>query len=389
MPSPICELAIGDATRVGNAILKYISANDAGLTGAHQCGFYLPKPVWEMYAKFPPKRGRNDESAVTVTWQGGQRVTDSRVKWYGAAKSEYRLTRFGKDFPFLTPDSVGDLFVLIPEDLQNFKGYVLDTEEDIEDLQAALGVEVTAFWAAYRNRQPQVETEDQCVERHFRKFIETLRDAFPSGETFSKQTQDALLECFKDFAKASADKALMRCVDAEYKLFRMAERQICQPQIVRVFKDVDDFLATASSIMNRRKARAGRALENHFEYLLKRAAIPHVIRPSTVDGKPDIIIPSVAAYEDRRYPNDKLFMVGVKTTCKDRWRQVLNEAKRIQNKYILTTQQGISTKQLKEMKDAHVQLIVPADLHTKYPPRSEMKLLPVDGFLQAIRRKLA
>ena len=388
MPSPICELAVSEATRVGNAILKYISANDAGLTGAHQCGFYLPKPVWEMYTKYPPKVGRNDEAEVYVEWQGGQRRTHSRVKWYGKAKSEYRLTRFGKDFPFLTPDSVGDLLVLIPESHHDFKAFVLDTEADIEEIQAALGVEVTGFWAAYRNRQPQVETEDQCVERHFRKFVEHLEE-FPSGQAFSKQTQDALLECLKDFARVSADKTLMRCVDAEYKLFRMAERQICQSQIVRVFKDVDDFLATASSIMNRRKARAGRALENHFEYLLKRAAIPHVIRPPEVDGKPDIIIPSAEAYLDKRYPTEKLVMVGVKTTCKDRWRQVLNEAKRIREKHILTTQQGISTRQLKEMNESHVQLIVPVDLHTKYPPRSEMKLLPVDGFLQRIRQRLA
>jgi len=192
------------------------------------------------------KVGRNDEAEVYVEWQGGQRRTHSRVKWYGKAKSEYRLTRFGKDFPFLTPDSVGDLLVLIPESHHDFKAFVLDTEADIEEIQAALGVEVTGFWAAYRNRQPQVETEDQCVERHFRKFVEHLEE-FPSGQAFSKQTQDALLECLKDFARVSADKTLMRCVDAEYKLFRMAERQICQSQIVRVFKDVDapDLAATA------------------------------------------------------------------------------------------------------------------------------------------------
>lgn len=103
-------------------------------------------------------------------------------------------------------------------------------------------------------------------------------------------------ECHARVDQLSADKTLVRCVDAEYKLYRLAERQICQNEIVRVFKDVDDFLATASSIMNRRKSRAGRSLENHFDFLLRRAAIPHVIRPHEVDGKPDIIIPSLEAY---------------------------------------------------------------------------------------------
>ncbi len=206
--------------------------------------------------------------------------------------------------------------------------------EDIEDIQAALGVEVTGFWAAYAHGKPRVETEIQCIERRFRQFIEEL-EKFPSGNEFSQETLDALLECVKSFGRLNADKTLVRCVDAEYRLYRLAERQICQNDIIRVFKDVDDFLATASSIMNRRKSRAGRSLENHFDYLLRRSEIPHVIRPNDVDGKPDIIIPSVeAATSDSHYPTSKLFMVGVKTTCKDRWRQVLNEAKRIKDKHI-------------------------------------------------------
>jgi len=389
MPSPICELAIEEALKAGNTLLKYISANDAGLTGAHQCGFYLPKPVWEMYASFGPERGRNDEAEVTVHWQGDQRITDSRVKWYGkGTRSEYRLTRFGKDFPFLTPDSVGELLVLIPENHQAFKAYVLDTDEDIEDIQAALGVEVTGFWAAFRNGKPQIETEGQCIERRFRQFVEHL-DEFPTGNAFSRETLEALQECVKQFDQLTADKTLVRCVDAEYKLYRLAERQICQSEIVRVFKDVDDFLATASSIMNRRKSRAGRSLENHFDYLLRQAAIPHVIRPSEVDGKPDIIIPSVEAYRDNRYPTNKLFMVGVKTTCKDRWRQVLNEAKRIKEKHILTIQQGISKRQLNDMKEDGVQLIVPGEFHKQYPPKSDMRLLQVDEFVHVVRQRLA
>jgi hypothetical protein len=182
---------------------------------------------------------------------------------------------------------------------------------------------------------------------------------------------------------------LVRCVDAEYKLYRLAERRICQTEIVRVFKDVDDFLKTASSIMNRRKSRAGTSLENHFDHLLTRAAIPHVIRPRDVDEKPDIIIPSVAAYQDSHYPTNKLFMVGVKTTCKDRWQQVLNEAKRIKEKHILTIQQGISRRQLNDMKEDGVQLIVPADIHKQYPPGSDMRLLGVDDFIHLVRRRLA
>jgi hypothetical protein len=388
MPSPICELAIAEALQVGNALLKFISPNDAGITGTHQCGFYLPKPIWEMYAAFGPEKGRNNEAEVEVRWQEDQLVTNSRVKWYGkGTRSEYRLTRFGKGFPFLTPESVGDLLVLVPVSHHAFKAYVLDNDEDIEDIQAALGIEVTGFWGAYEGGKPRVETEGQCLERRFREFVKDLED-FPTGSAFSQATVKALKECVEQFEKLNPDKTIVRCVDTEYKLYRLAERQICQNEIVRVFKDVDDFLNTASSIMNRRKSRAGRSLENHFEYLLKQAEIPHVIRPSKVDGKPDIIIPSVDAYNDARYPTNKLFMVGVKTTCKDRWRQVLNEAKRIKEKHIMTIQQGISKKQLNDMKEDGVQLIVPQEFHKQYPPNSDMKLLQVGEFVDLVRKRL-
>lgn len=82
-------------------------------------------------------------------------------------------------------------------------------------------------------------------------------------------------------------------------------------------------------------------------------------------------------------------MVGVKTTCKDRWRQVLNEAKRIKNKHILTMQQGISRKQLNDMKEDGVQLIVPAEFHKQYPRNSDMRLLQVEQFVDLVRRRLA
>ena len=82
MASPNCERAIFDATRVGGAILKFISPNDVGTTGGHQCGYYLPKAAWKMFTEHPPRKGENKETEVEVAWQDGS-VTKSRVKWYG------------------------------------------------------------------------------------------------------------------------------------------------------------------------------------------------------------------------------------------------------------------------------------------------------------------
>lgn len=387
MQSPFCGLAIENATRYGNALLKFISRNDVNLTGGHQHGFYLPKKIWQMFTPQPPVKGAVTKHEIQIQWQDDV-ITDSTITWYGAkTRSEYRLTKFGRGFPYLVHDMVGDLLVLIRKNETEFLAYFLDLEEDINELQAALGVEVTQSWGVYQSgAEIAIETEDECVERHFRRFAETLT-AFPAGSEFSAEARRALRDCLKNFDRLSSDDALMATMDAEYRLFKLAERQICQRDIIRVFRDIDDFLQTASSIMNRRKSRAGRSLENHVEQVLTNAEIPHTMRPN-IDGKPDVVIPNEAAYHDRNYPLDKLFIVGVKTTCKDRWRQVLNEGKRVPEKHILTIQQGISPNQLNEMHRANVTLVVPQRLHKDYPKERDITLLNIEEFVATVRRQL-
>lgn len=387
MPSPIGERAISDALSTGRALLKFISANDAGATGAHQAGFYLPKPVWEMYAPFGPVPGRLDKHGVNITWPDGV-VRESVVTWYGQkTRSEYRLTRFGRGFPFLTPDSVGSLLVLIPEQRDRFTAYVLDLEDDIEEFLAALGVQIVDTWGVFdKGSAVSLETEDACVERHFREFASEVDD-FPTGEVFSAKTLEALEDCIKTFRAMSSDQMLMRSVEAEYALFRLVERRLCEPEISRVFKSVEDFIETAARIMNRRKSRAGRSLENHVGHVLQTAGIPHDVRPQ-IEGRPDIVIPGKREYDDPRYPVDRLFVVGVKTTCKDRWGQVVKEARRVQHKHILTTQRGIASGQLREMKEANVSLVVPKSIQSDYPPERDIEMLSIEQFIGVVRDKL-
>ena len=387
MPAPLVEQAVIDAWDHGNALLKYISPNDTGITGGHQCGFYLPKHSWRMFTVNPPRKGKNAEQMVEVLWQGDF-TTRSCIKWYGVGtRSEYRITRFGRDFPFLTEDNVGDLFVLIRTDESTFKAFVFDRAADIEDIQASLGVEVTGTVGIFTGVRKTEETEDDCINKHFRGFVEKLR-AFPDTSSFSSTTLKALLDCLPRFGSFSPDIRLMALIENEYSLFRMAEKLLCQDEIFRRYRSVDDFLSTASRIMNRRKSRAGRSLENHVGYILRDTKVPFQARV-TVDGVPDILIPGKDAYLDKDWPLDRLFAVGVKTTCKDRWRQVLNEAKRVPRKHILTIQHGISAKQLVEMRDSGVSLVVPKALHSLYPAVPGMQILSLDGFITTVRRSLA
>jgi type II restriction enzyme len=342
-----------------------------------------------MYTPHAPVTGRNDKHPVSILWQDG-RTTESVITWYGAAKHEYRLTRFGRDFPFLNEDVVGDLLVLIPKSLNEFIAYVLDFDEDIEEIQSSLGVEAFENWGIYQNGVAQkAESEDDCIDRKIRKFSAALTN-FPTGSVFSQTTRDILIACLKKFPELNADEALVRAYQTEYQLFQSVERQVCQNEVSgRLFKSIDDFIQTAASIMNRRKARAGRSFENHVEYLLTHAKIPHKMRPSLgADGKPDIIIPDEKAYFDAAFPKQKLFVIGLKTTCKDRWRQVLNEAPKHKSKHIVTLQQGISGAQLQEMHTAGVSLVVPQALHKSFPKEHTINLLSVEAFIQEVKQQL-
>lgn len=391
MPSPACEQAIQDAQRAGRALLKFISPNDVGLTGSHQKGYYLPKAAWQIFTPFPPTKGVNNDHRVEAIWPDG-RITQSTVKWYGTGtRSEYRITGFNKerDFPFITADCVGSLLVLIPEQPDRFLMYVFDLEDEIEDLQAGLGVEAVKGWTVYDSKATAPpETENDCIERHFRTFTAGLT-AFPPTVNVSNEARAALISCVRDFMTTPSDQMLLRCVEVEYALFKFAERKLCEPEIVRVFKTVDDFLTTAQTILQRRKARAGHSLEHHVAFLLREARIPFDTGADVEGTKPDVLIPGKREYLDAAYPDAKLFALGIKTTCKDRWRQVLREAPRIRSKHILTLQKGISPAQLDEMRSSDVTLIVPEGLHTDYPKDRRAELVTVAKFIDDVRAVLA
>ena len=102
---------------------------------------------------------------------------------------------------------------------------------------------------------------------------------------------------------------------------------------------------------------------------------------------PDFIFPSIAAYTDPQFPTAQLYMLAVKTTVKDRWRQILQEADRIQTKHLLTLQEGVSDNQWQEMRQAGVVLVVPTPLKHHYPAHMQADILSVQEFIDLVRQR--
>lgn len=103
--------------------------------------------------------------------------------------------------------------------------------------------------------------------------------------------------------------------------------------------------------------------------------------------KPDFLFPNSICYHNFEFPAEDLTVLGAKTTCKDRWRQVINEADRVNEKFLFTLQQGISKNQLKEMADEKVKLVVPQSHIDSYPEEYRESLNTLSGFIEIVKEK--
>jgi len=103
--------------------------------------------------------------------------------------------------------------------------------------------------------------------------------------------------------------------------------------------------------------------------------------------KPDFIFPGGREYHDKSFPKDKLVCLGAKTTCKDRWRQVLNEADNVPVKHLFTLQQGISRNQLSEMYHENVCLVVPAQYLNSFDKEFQSRIMTLSGFTSFVKEK--
>ena len=84
---------------------------------------------------------------------------------------------------------------------------------------------------------------------------------------------------------------------------------------------------------------------------------------------------------------ENLCTLAAKTTCKDRWRQILNEADRLrdENKYLCTMQQGISSAQMDEMQAEKVILVVPSAYIKTYPKEKQPRIWTVGKFVDYVK----
>jgi hypothetical protein len=188
------------------------------------------------------------------------------------------------------------------------------------------------------------------------------------------------------------DKVLMAWLEQEEILFRTLERHLATDTLDALYinghVDVDRFIEVSLSLHNRRKSRAGKGLENQLIALFDALDVRHTFNPVTENkARPDFIFPGIDEYRNPDFPALDLIMLGVKTTCKDRWRQVLSEAIRIDYKHLLTLESPISPAQTDEMKHHKIQLVIPRVLHEPYKEEQRQWIMSVNDFVTMTRER--
>jgi hypothetical protein len=228
--------------------------------------------------------------------------------------------------------------------------------------------------------------EDSFLDEMLKRF----GGKFPTTKDFSAYARSTLKDVS---AKDDADRVLMAWMEREEILFRTLERHLIADRLSSGFGgtedaavDVDGFLAFSLSVQNRRKSRVGLALENHLELVFQENGIRYSRTRATENkAKPDFLFPGHKEYHDALFDPANLTMLGVKSTCKDRWRQVLAEADRVEYKHLLTLETSISTSQTDVMKAKRLQLVLPIALHTSYTPEQQAWLMSLANFTEVVR----
>ena len=380
---------------------KQLSAVEADVFRSHQHEFNGVDSLKEMFGKATEKKTFKTRFIYLTDTDNEPVVADGFLTWYEARKpprSEHRLY-----FPTTNVSECaaeGDLLVIGRRPDDSVLVVVAEKETTIanqvqwlfglsdldhpgfsvrEDLES--GRDRIEFASRFILENIGVEVVPTDAE-YLETMVEKFSGVFPTTRDFSAFARSTVRDLDP---RGDPDAAVMVWMEREEVLFRTLEKHLVADRLSAGF-DTESFIAFSLSVQNRRKSRVGFALENHLETIFSACGIRYTRSARTENkSKPDFLFPGQTEYHDSAFDPLRLTMLGVKSTCKDRWRQVLSEADRIDHKHLLTLEAAISVNQTDEMQSKKLQLVLPKALHSTYVPQQQAWIMNVAGFMDLVR----
>ena len=372
--------------------VKRLSANDTQATGGHQAGPYIPKTViFEAIPSLNKPLTSNPRVAFDLAIDSHGDIRKVRAIWYNQhTRDEVRVTGFGgSSSPLLDPDATGALTVFAfrretPAEPPECHVWVCDTAVDEDRVEERIGPVEPGRTRTWPDMFADLEQPAQCWLEPDQLPPDWL-ESFPSGAELIRKVIELRPE-----PSLAADLRLLFRRDCEYDLFRSLEEAVELPRVREGYRTMEAFLKHAQSILQRRRARAGNSLELHVRRILGEEDLVEgqdfdYKKTSELNKEPDFLFPSAKAYYDPSTRESSLRMLACKTTLRERWRQILEEADRIETKHLLTLQEGVSENQFREIQVAKVQLVVPSRLHGLYPSTVQPHLQTLESFIGDLR----
>jgi hypothetical protein len=188
-------------------------------------------------------------------------------------------------------------------------------------------------------------------------------------------------------ARGDPDAFIDAALRAETKLYNHMAENIGRTglnELILRRAPFSDFQALFMSMNQSAKSRRGLSLQYHFASILQATGIAFSPQCETERGETaDFLTPSCGHYHDLSFPAELLRMVACKSTARDRWRQVLNEASRISEKYFLTLDPNLSPSLIAKIDAANLRLFMPQPIiDTHYP--AEPRLRSLAGLVNAL-----
>jgi hypothetical protein len=385
--------------------IKRLSGNDTLANGTHQAGPYIPKEfLFSLFPQLNNSAKQNPDVWFELYIDSHADCRKVRAIWYnnklyGGTRNEARITQLGgQTSALLDPESTGSLAVFAfclnkNREAESCHVWVCRHETEEDEIEETVGPVEPGTWTVWtpNNAEHAGVFTENTTQQHGQCWLSLNQipspwlEKFPSGEDIIRKTLE-----LRPAQGMTPDRRLLSRRECEYEIFRSVEEEVEFPHIKMGFKNVDDFIARAQTVLQRRKARSGRSLELQTREIFLEEGLEEGKNfshqsESDIGKKPDFVFPSEVAYKDLDYCAKNLRMLAVKTTCKDRWRQILNEADRIQTKHLLTLQEGVSENQFREMVQAHVCLVVPEPLIDRYPKSVRPNLQTLESFIGDIR----
>lgn len=379
--------------------VKRLSGNDTLANETHQAGPYIPREF--MFRVFPsvnrPDLENPDKNFILRIDSHGE-AREVRVVWYnnrlrGGTRNESRITNLGgSSSALLDPENTGALTIFsfpVAEDGEARACNVWVCKSAIEEEIVEALVGTIDPGESFILNLTSVKTS--AVAERTTCWLDSSRlpagwaTTFPSGRDLIRKTVE-----LKRGLGLSIDDRLIARRKCEFELFKSVENAVELREVSVGFSSVEEFVRKANSILQRRKSRSGKSLELHvLEILLEEGLTEGThfqYQPESENGeRPDFLFPSETEYKNAAFPVDKLRMLGIKTTLKDRWSQVVKEAARVQSKHLLTLQEGLSLSQFRAIQEAKIKLVVPASLVRAYHEDIQPELITLESFVREIK----